>query len=164
MLDKERYINQLINENRRLYEHYELVVSNIVDKDSLVTSLGKISERMEKIEKCPSNQNSNNEANPIIKPSFSDIVKNHQLPIKVRNESSEILVVKSNDKNSSSDDIMNELISTVNPAALTVCINKTQKTKTGVIIHCQDKTPWINFSIKLMNPLATSILQINKRR
>ncbi|CAH1972211.1 unnamed protein product [Acanthoscelides obtectus] len=37
ILDKERYINQLVNENRHLQEHYGLIISSIVDKDTIIT-------------------------------------------------------------------------------------------------------------------------------
>ncbi|CAH1972108.1 unnamed protein product [Acanthoscelides obtectus] len=40
-LDKERYINQLANENRHLQEDYELTISSIVDKETIITSLGE---------------------------------------------------------------------------------------------------------------------------
>nr|CAI5845817.1 unnamed protein product [Callosobruchus analis] len=45
--EKERFIYQLINENRRLQDHYELIISNISDKENIIDSLKTIETKIE---------------------------------------------------------------------------------------------------------------------
>ncbi|CAH2012658.1 unnamed protein product [Acanthoscelides obtectus] len=100
ILDKERYINQLVNENSRLQEHYELIISSIVDKETIITSLGKINERVKKIEATTSYTR----CNDVIK-SYSGAVKeskksrDEKIVDKINN--TQKLMIKSTDKSNS---------------------------------------------------------------
>nr|CAI5821805.1 unnamed protein product [Callosobruchus analis] len=48
---KEKLIYQLTNENLRLQEQYNLITSNIIEKDSVVSMLDRISARLNEVKK-----------------------------------------------------------------------------------------------------------------
>ncbi|CAH1971897.1 unnamed protein product [Acanthoscelides obtectus] len=50
LLEKETLIYHLSNENRRFQEQYDLISSNIVDRDCIVTPLETLLRRIEKLE------------------------------------------------------------------------------------------------------------------
>ncbi|CAH1987538.1 unnamed protein product [Acanthoscelides obtectus] len=49
-IDKEQYINYLVNESRHLQEHHELIIASIVDNE-IITSVSKIKKRIEKTDR-----------------------------------------------------------------------------------------------------------------
>nr|CAI5858174.1 unnamed protein product [Callosobruchus analis] len=51
--EKERFIYQLINENRRLQDQYELIISNISDKETIIDSLKTIETKIEQTKNVP---------------------------------------------------------------------------------------------------------------
>nr|CAI5837448.1 unnamed protein product [Callosobruchus analis] len=51
--EKERFIDQLINENRRLQDQYELIISNISDKETIIGSLKTIETKVEQTKNVP---------------------------------------------------------------------------------------------------------------
>nr|CAI5837296.1 unnamed protein product [Callosobruchus analis] len=68
IFEKDKYISQLLHENKCLQEHYELLINNIVEKDSIITSLEKINNRIEKIEESSNKNLSYAEATLMNKP------------------------------------------------------------------------------------------------
>ncbi|CAH1991682.1 unnamed protein product [Acanthoscelides obtectus] len=49
--EKEKFIYQLVNENRRLQEAYDLISANIVEKESVVSTLAIVTDQLEQLEK-----------------------------------------------------------------------------------------------------------------
>ncbi|VEN62571.1 unnamed protein product [Callosobruchus maculatus] len=53
--EKDDYITRLITENERLQEHYNLIVTNIVEKDTIMDCLQRIEYGIKDIEDMKSN-------------------------------------------------------------------------------------------------------------
>nr|CAH7734294.1 unnamed protein product [Callosobruchus chinensis] len=51
LLEKQRYIEHLLKENKQIQNHYNQIISNIVGQDKIVETINKISQRMEDQEK-----------------------------------------------------------------------------------------------------------------
>nr|CAI5818345.1 unnamed protein product [Callosobruchus analis] len=63
---------------------------------------------------------------------YSDVVK------KPKMVESSVLLIKPANGRMSSDDLLKEVTSSINPAALNIQINSTRKTKDGIAVHCKN--------------------------
>ncbi|VEN42150.1 unnamed protein product [Callosobruchus maculatus] len=71
---------------------------------------------------------------------YNEAVKSAtQMSVKKR-ESTPVLLVKSKNDRTSNDDVMKDVIQSINPADLNVCISATRKIKNGIAIHCETKS------------------------
>nr|CAH7739063.1 unnamed protein product [Callosobruchus chinensis] len=63
---------------------------------------------------------------------YSDVVKS--VP-----HNSSVLIVKGSTNGCNSDDIIQDLVVSVNPVSKNICINGTRKIRNGVAVHCKDE-------------------------
>ncbi|CAH1985214.1 unnamed protein product [Acanthoscelides obtectus] len=163
ILDKKRYINQLVNENRRLQEHYELIISSIVDKETIITSLGKINERVEKIEATTSYTR----CNDVIK-SYSGAVKeskksrDEKIVDKINN--TQKLMIKSTDKSNSN--VLEDLKKSIDPAKSNICVNSVRKVNNGIILSCENEASMSKLMASIQGELGANftVNEIKKYR
>ncbi|CAH1989514.1 unnamed protein product [Acanthoscelides obtectus] len=163
ILDKERYINQLVNENRRLQEHYELIISSIVDKETIITSLGKINERVEKIEATTSYTR----CNDVIK-SYSGAVKeskkskDEKIVDKINN--TQKLMIKSTDKSNSN--VLEDLKKSIDPAKSNICVNSVRRVNNGIILSCENEASMSKLMASIQGELGANftVNEIKKYR
>lgn len=82
--EKEKLIKQLMNENKTLQENYDLIVSNIVEKDTIMEALEKISNKIDEVNKGQQ------------KPLYSHVVENKKVDIS--NSQKNNIIIKSSKK------------------------------------------------------------------
>ncbi|CAH2009234.1 unnamed protein product [Acanthoscelides obtectus] len=109
--EMERIIYQLVNENRRLQEAYDLISANIVEKESVVSTLAIVTNQLEQLEKRKSENISYSQ---ILKQSTPKINSNN----KNNNDIKSILVTSENPQHY--NDTRKDLDSNINLASIEV--------------------------------------------
>lgn len=89
-------------------------------------------------------------------PSYSTVLKK---PVNKQNSST--LIIKSNSSTVTNNNVMKEIMCTVNPAAINSCINGTRKIRNGVVIHCNNEESLNKLKNSLNNKLGPDY-QINE--
>nr|CAI5842133.1 unnamed protein product [Callosobruchus analis] len=117
--EKEKLIYQLTNENLRLQEQCNLITSNIIEKDSVVSMLDRISARLNEAEK-----------NQTVKgTSFAEILK--QRPTNVtQNDPLKSIIITPN-QNQSCEETRQDLSKKNSLSKLKIQINDIQNSKNG---------------------------------
>ncbi|CAH1976057.1 unnamed protein product [Acanthoscelides obtectus] len=115
--EKERFIYQLVNENRRLQEAYDLISANIVEKESVVSTLAIVTDQLEQLEKRTSENTSYSQ---MLKQNTPKINSNN----KNNNDMKSILVTP--ERTQHYNDTRKDLTSNINLASIEVKIEKVQ--------------------------------------
>ncbi|CAH1962175.1 unnamed protein product [Acanthoscelides obtectus] len=113
--EKERFIYQLVNENRRLQEAYDLISANIVEKESVVSTLAIVTDQLEQLEKRKSENTSYSQ---ILKQNTPKINSNN----KNNNDMKSILVTP--ERTQHYNDTRKDLTNNINLASIEVKIEK----------------------------------------
>lgn len=135
--EKDKNIKQLLIENERLQYNYELITSNIVEKDTIMESLNKIHNKIALIGINPTNQSENTMY-------YSDALKSRNQNASIETSSIQIqdktLSLKPKKKQDTYESLSN-LKSKIDPRKLKVKINKVDTQKDGTIkIKCNNKS------------------------
>nr|CAH7729915.1 unnamed protein product [Callosobruchus chinensis] len=71
---------------------------------------------------------------------YSEAVKStSHISVKKR-ENTPVLLIQSKNDRTSNDDVMKDVVESINPADLNVCISATRKVRNGIAIHCDTKS------------------------
>lgn len=148
LVDKDKLITQLIRENKTLQDNYDLIISNIVEKDTIMESLNRLNQKIDKVEK-----------NLEQRPTYSQIVKNTNYIEKYKNEaevwdSEKSSIIIKPMKTQDNRQTMRELESGVDPVNLKLKINHMKNLGNGTIkIQCNSK----NDSDKLKEAISSKL-------
>lgn len=127
--EKEKNIALLSKENEYLQQNYEFLLSNIVDKDSIMDNLAKLHDKIEMCKYSPKSTNEN------VK-SYSDVMKNINSQ---KTPSQQIIKITPKCKQLRSK-TKNDLETNVNISNLRVGVNSLKENSNGtVIIKCNRK-------------------------
>lgn len=128
MNEKEKTIKLLEEENERLQQHYELIVNNIVEKDTIMDALNKINEKIDSMKTC-------NQDETKYQPLYSQIL--HRNFDMSRNKIDSLIIKPK--LNQSSSDTKRDITRNINAAELKIGINSVTTVNGGIEIKCRNR-------------------------